>query len=138
MRSECSEPASAASRKYGEAFGLCFQTVDDLLDVTAPSAAATGKPKLSDLRTGVLTAPAVFSVDEDPSLLPIMTKRRHMTKAEVARAASALSGDEPIRRTREMAESFGLRAVQAALEFEPSPYRDGLVGFVRFNLERSR
>ncbi|MFE3450893.1 polyprenyl synthetase family protein [Nonomuraea sp. NPDC059194] len=53
---------------YGERFGLIFQILDDLLDLTAP-AERLGKPAGNDLRQGVYTLPVLHAMAKDPSVL---------------------------------------------------------------------
>ena len=53
----CFEPLQA----YGRHLGLCFQIIDDLLDVTA-SEERLGKPVFSDLREGRLTLPFILAL----------------------------------------------------------------------------
>ncbi len=48
-------------REYGRHLGLCFQIIDDLLDVTA-SEERLGKPVFSDLREGRLTLPFIVAL----------------------------------------------------------------------------
>jgi len=57
-----SEEAVAALGRFGDAVGLMFQIVDDLIDVTQ-SAAHTGKRTGKDAIAGKLTYPAVLGVD---------------------------------------------------------------------------
>ncbi|MEU4545516.1 polyprenyl synthetase family protein [Nonomuraea dietziae] len=65
-RASAEERARMAA--YGERFGLIFQILDDLLDLTAP-AQALGKPAGNDLRQGVYTLPFLTAVAKDPSIL---------------------------------------------------------------------
>jgi octaprenyl-diphosphate synthase len=66
----CFDPAHAPFREpleaYGRHLGLCFQIIDDLLDVTA-SEQRLGKPVFSDLREGRLTLPFILAL---PKLSP--------------------------------------------------------------------
>jgi geranylgeranyl pyrophosphate synthase len=55
--------ARAALAEYGEAFGLAFQIVDDILDRTG-SSEILGKTPGKDLRSGKSTFPAHFGLDE--------------------------------------------------------------------------
>lgn len=61
----CFDPSFAAYfeplRSYGHHLGLCFQIIDDLLDVTA-SEQRLGKPVFSDLREGRLTLPFILAL----------------------------------------------------------------------------
>jgi geranylgeranyl diphosphate synthase type II len=51
-----------ALRRYGDALGLAFQIVDDLLDIEE-SSAALGKTAGKDVAQGKLTFPALFGTD---------------------------------------------------------------------------
>lgn len=53
---------------YGEKFGLIFQILDDLLDLTAPSE-LLGKPTGNDLVQGVYSLPLLWARAADPNLL---------------------------------------------------------------------
>jgi geranylgeranyl pyrophosphate synthase len=61
------ETASA----YGEALGMAFQIVDDVLDVTS---SATGKAQNADLAAGIVTAPLLFASESRPELLPLFAR----------------------------------------------------------------
>lgn len=56
---------------YGMNLGLAFQIVDDLLDFTQ-STEQLGKPAGSDLSKGNLTAPVLFSLEDDEELRRII------------------------------------------------------------------
>jgi geranylgeranyl pyrophosphate synthase len=53
---------SRALADYGRHLGLAFQIVDDILDFTGDRD-RLGKPVGSDLRSGVITLPAIFHLD---------------------------------------------------------------------------
>jgi geranylgeranyl diphosphate synthase type II len=57
-----SEEKLAALRRYGDALGLAFQIVDDLLDIEE-SSAALGKTAGKDVAQGKLTFPALLGTD---------------------------------------------------------------------------
>jgi len=57
-----SDDQLAALRRYGEATGLAFQIVDDLLDIEE-SAATLGKTAGKDVEQGKLTYPALLGVE---------------------------------------------------------------------------
>jgi geranylgeranyl pyrophosphate synthase len=56
----------SAARTYGKLLGQAFQVVDDLLDLTADSA-ATGKPAMNDIREGRITLPVIHALLQDPA-----------------------------------------------------------------------
>jgi geranylgeranyl diphosphate synthase type II len=57
-----SDDQLAALQRYGEATGLAFQIVDDLLDIEE-SAATLGKTAGKDVEQGKLTYPALLGVE---------------------------------------------------------------------------
>lgn len=56
-----------ALTRFGEHLGMCFQIVDDVLDVTA-SDAVLGKPAGNDLVEGVYTLPVIYALAESEEL----------------------------------------------------------------------
>ena len=46
--------------EFGKNFGMAFQLIDDLLDVTSTDA-DLGKPATADLKLGLSTAPVLFA-----------------------------------------------------------------------------
>ena len=60
-------PIARRLERYGEAVGMAFQIVDDILDLVADPA-VTGKTEGSDLRNGVYTLPTILALAVDPEL----------------------------------------------------------------------
>jgi geranylgeranyl pyrophosphate synthase len=69
---------------FGEAIGLAFQLLDDVLDVTGPPE-RTGKPRGADLLDGTLTLPMILARLHDPTLtaLDLREVRTAQDAAEV-------------------------------------------------------
>jgi len=84
------EEALRALQRYGEALGLAFQIVDDILDVTGDER-ELGKPVGSDERRGKATYPALVG----------LSAARRRAEELVERAVAALSvldeGADPLR-----------------------------------------
>lgn len=55
--------------RFGEALGVAFQLVDDVLDYAGEG---SGKSMATDLREGKLTLPLVLAVKRKPELLPLL------------------------------------------------------------------
>jgi geranylgeranyl pyrophosphate synthase len=53
--------------RFGEALGVAFQMLDDVLDVSGPPE-RTGKPRGADLFDGTVTLPLILARRRDPSL----------------------------------------------------------------------
>lgn len=77
------EEALSHLRSYGEAVGLAFQIVDDLLDVEQ-TAETLGKTAGKDLESGKLTYPALLGIEE--------SRRRLVPLVEVALDRAARLG----------------------------------------------
>lgn len=134
-------PERAALRRFGEALGMAFQIVDDLLDYTE-DASVTGKPFGSDLREHKVTLPLIAA-------LPRMGEggRREVTRllqspeptdsqiAEVIMAVSQAGG-------LEYARDRALRLAQLAegeLDLLPaSAAREALRGSIIYVVDRRR
>jgi heptaprenyl diphosphate synthase len=103
-----------ALTEYGNAYGMVFQIVDDVLDLTA-TAAQLGKPAGHDMEEGVYTLPVLRtlatgrpSADELRSLLG-----RPLEAADRDRALEIVRAEDGIERSVEAAREFVGRAVNA-------------------------
>lgn len=64
------EKTISALTDYGEAIGMAFQIRDDILDWQ--KSAETGKAPLQDLRSGVITLPAIYAMEQCPMLAEML------------------------------------------------------------------
>ncbi len=67
MVSDVDEPTLDALTRFGTHLGLCYQIVDDCLDLTATDA-VLGKPVGQDLVEGIYTLPVIYALASDPGL----------------------------------------------------------------------
>ena len=102
---------SAEAFSYGKHLGMAFQLVDDVLDFTG-NAEQMGKPVLSDLGSGVSTAPVIFAREEFPEMEDLAA-RRYSGDGDVGRAAELVARSSGVAHTLEMAEAHTNRALQA-------------------------
>jgi octaprenyl-diphosphate synthase len=129
----------AALRRFGEALGMAFQIVDDLLDYTA-DAADLGKPSGSDLREHKVTLPLIHA-------LPRMSEAERRGVGRLLRSAEP--GDEQITEVisavaraggleyaRERAQRLGQQADAELDLLPPSPARDALRASITYVLDR--
>jgi len=125
---------------YGRHLGLCFQIVDDLLDLTA-SQSQLGKPVFSDLREGKLTLPLILA-------LPTLKSSQRQAIQEVAQGGSfaALSPEElrtwleetgALAASRQVALDFGQKAAALAAQLPASFEREALAAAPWYVLERN-
>ncbi len=95
---------------YGRHIGLAFQIVDDILDFTA-SEEVLGKPAASDLKSGNLTAPVLYALEEKP-YLSVLIEREFAQEGDLDQAIALVHASDGIQRTRELAAFHAQAAVK--------------------------
>ena len=65
------DPTLDALTRFGRHLGMCFQIVDDVLDLTATEE-ALGKPAGQDLLEGVYTLPVIYALRDSPELRELL------------------------------------------------------------------
>jgi octaprenyl-diphosphate synthase len=136
---QASPPEREALRRFGEALGMAFQIVDDLLDYTE-EASVTGKPFGSDLREHKVTLPLIAA-------LPNMSEaeRRAVSRllhspepgdaliAEVIQAVSRAGG---LDYARERALQLAQQADTELDLLQPSAAREALRASITYVIDR--
>ncbi len=114
-----------ALTRFGRAYGMAFQIVDDVLDLVA-TADELGKPAGHDMSEGVYTLPVIRALAGEPGdeLRPLLTD--HMTDDDRDRAVKLVRDGGYIDGAIELAREHAADAVAALGEFEPSSGVDGL------------
>lgn len=120
--------------EYGRHLGLAFQIVDDILDFTE-SSETLGKPAASDLRSGHLTAPVLYALEEQPSLETLIA-REFAEDQDLDRALTIVHETGGIERSRDLARHHAEIARQNLGHLEPSESKDALDGLVDYVLRR--
>ena len=110
------DPVVAALKDYGEKLGLCFQLVDDVLDVTGTEK-ETGKPVGSDLRNGLITAPALHVLEAGGaaglSLAALIKERKVQSDEGVAEALELIRTNGGVEAAFTLANNFGQQGKDA-------------------------
>lgn len=134
------ESIVASLKSYGTNLGVCFQIVDDLLDVTG-NTDQLGKAAGSDLANGVVTAPALFVLegkDASANRLKELIDTRAVVQPEgLTEALAIISKAGGIEKTVKLAEKYA-QAAKANLECLPSStYKDSLAAIADYLLVRT-
>ncbi len=108
---------------FGEAIGLAFQLLDDVLDVTGPPE-RTGKPRGADLLDGTVTLPLIEAMASDPDLASL-DLRTITTASQAAAVCDAIERADALRPVRMRALGFVADA-KALLPKLPGPQRAAL------------
>ncbi|RHY52328.1 hypothetical protein DYB34_003112 [Aphanomyces astaci] len=119
---------------YGRHLGLAFQLIDDVLDYSGQN---TGKPMLADLRAGLATAPVLLAQEEFPVLKELVA-RNFSSEGDIDLAADLVEKSVGLQKSKDLAIAQAELACQAALQFTPSPARDGLVKLAQLVITRTK
>ena len=85
------EPGLDALTRYGHHVGMCFQIVDDVLDITATDD-TLGKPSGQDLVEGVYTLPVIYALEHSASLRELLAQPLDGERLDEARKLAASNG----------------------------------------------
>ena len=65
------EPTLDALTSFGNNLGMCFQIIDDVLDISADEA-ELGKPAGNDIAEGIYTLPLIYAMADEPELRKLL------------------------------------------------------------------
>jgi all-trans-nonaprenyl-diphosphate synthase len=119
---------------YGRHIGLAFQIVDDILDFTG-SVDALGKPAGSDLKSGNLTAPVLYAMEEQP-YLGTLIEREFSQDGDLEQALTFVQNSSGIQRSRELAALHAQSAVKRLDILPHSIPKQALVDLADYVLSR--
>lgn len=119
------EPAATALARFGEAFGMAFQIIDDVLDlVSTPD--LMGKPVGNDLREGVYTLPVIFALQGPNGRALRAALAGGDGEAGVDAVVDAVRADGTVERALTVARRYNDEAVAALAGLPDVPAVEGL------------
>lgn len=119
---------------YGRNLGLSFQIVDDILDFTG-STEVLGKPAGSDLKSGNLTAPAIYALEENAYLAQLI-EREFTSDGDIEQALALVADSHGIERSWDLATHHARIAAENLAALPPSESRDVLADLTEYVLSR--
>ena len=119
---------------FGKNIGLAFQVVDDILDFTGNDK-QLGKPAVSDLASGYLTAPVLYALEENKQL-SVLINRELAEKDDLDDALNIIMNSNAIESSRKLAEDFAMLSKEAIVWLPDSEYKRALMALPEFVLSR--
>jgi all-trans-nonaprenyl-diphosphate synthase len=132
--SDLPETAITELYSYGRHLGLAFQIVDDILDFTS-SDEVLGKPAGSDLKSGNLTAPVLYAMEEHPFLATLI-EREFSEAGDFEQAIHLVEQSSGIQRSRELAASQAKAAISGLQSLPSSAAQQALHDMADYVLRR--
>lgn len=127
--------------RVGDALGMAFQLVDDVIDLEG-AVGGTGKTPLADLRDGKLTWPVIVACENDAELARDLEAYVRVAAADDDERALGLArriqASGALAVTRTYAEHQGERAAAELARVPEGPARDAIALVVRDAIRRSR
>ena len=114
--------------RAGNAIGMAFQLIDDLLDVSGDSA-QTGKPVGIDLRDGNPSLPIVLALPTSPALAAAW-RDDSLTDDALERALAEIRESGALERVRREASGYTESAAASLASLPATPYRDFLEALI--------
>lgn len=128
----------ASLRDYGDALGIAFQIVDDLLDIEGTD--AIGKNRGDDLREGKLTLPVIRAIaaasEEERAFWTRVIARGEVAEEDVERARGILEQRGALEAARAEAEAWVARAKSALAGLPAHPLRAMLLELADYVVAR--
>ncbi|UAW99029.1 polyprenyl synthetase family protein [Halopseudomonas nanhaiensis] len=137
LLADASEAQIEALRQYGDALGVAFQLVDDVLDYSG-DASAMGKNVGDDLAEGKPTLPLIYAMREGtPEQARLV---RHAIQKggleDIGPIREAVESSGALAYTQRMAQQQSDLAVEMLQTLPPSVFRDSLEQLARFAIAR--
>ncbi|MES2549892.1 MAG: polyprenyl synthetase family protein [Pseudomonadota bacterium] len=136
---DASEAQTAALREYGDALGIAFQIVDDMLDYGG-SATVIGKNTGDDFRERKLTLPLIKAVakatPEERAFWTRVIEKGDQNEGDLAQAVVILQRHDAISACRADALAWAAKAKAAVNNLPEHPLRDILAQLADFVVSR--
>ena len=130
-----------AVRRFGEALGMAFQIVDDLLDYTE-DASVTGKPFGSDLREHKVTLPLIAALPRmgasEQRAVSHLLHSPEPSDGQIAEVIAAVTAAGGMEYARERALRLAQQADSELDVLSPSAARDALRASITYVIDRRR
>jgi all-trans-nonaprenyl-diphosphate synthase len=120
-----------SAENFGLNFGIMFQIVDDILNLENNE----DKPFLNDLKNGIITAPVIYAIKENPEIKNCINQehREILDYEKLHRMIIETSG---IKKAKILASEYAQKACKDLSYLDESIYKTSLTNLVKFCLDR--
>ena len=112
MVSNVSADTLDALTQFGQHLGMCFQVVDDVLDVTRTEA-ELGKPAGNDVHEGVYTLPVIYALQSPNAEQLAALLGRKLDKAAVEDVVALVAQPDIVEASMAVARTHATKATEA-------------------------
>jgi heptaprenyl diphosphate synthase len=112
MVSNVSADTLDALTQFGQHLGMCFQIVDDVLDVTRTEA-ELGKPVGNDVLEGVYTLPVIYALQSAPADELTGLLGRKLERSDVERVVALVARPDVVDAAMAVARTHATKATEA-------------------------
>jgi heptaprenyl diphosphate synthase len=110
MVSDVKAPTLDALTQFGHHLGMCFQIVDDVLDVTGTQA-QLGKPAGNDVHEGVYTLPVIYALTSSTELRELLGRK--LDRVDVEHALALVNAPATVEAALGVARTHATKATEA-------------------------
>ena len=137
MLSQVNENVVETMRCFGNAIGMAFQIVDDVLDFTGEQV-TVGKPVANDLRQGLITLPALYYLEDHPDdpEMAVVLRGGYASDENFSRLVNAIRTSGSIERSLQDARRQIARAQDLLSIFPDSLYKRALGEIAAYVVDR--
>ncbi len=137
MVSPASEETIEAMRDFGYQIGVAFQIVDDILDFTGDQN-AVGKPLGSDLLNGLVTLPAIYYAEANPTDADVasLPNGGWTNNDNMTRLVDNIRASDASKKAMLEAEQHIDRALTRLEAMEPCAEREALENLAKYIVDR--
>lgn len=137
MISPVDDSTIEAMRKFGYETGIAFQIVDDVLDYTGEQA-TVGKPVGSDLRSGLVTLPAIYYAEAHPQDEDVksLAEGGWANEERMGRLVDSIRATDAVDKALDEAGNHVEKALRSLEGCESGPERQALENLAKFIVDR--
>ena len=113
---------------FGINFGITFQIIDDILNLENTA----DKPFLSDLKNGIITAPVIYAIEENPEIKEGLENEN----TDYNKLYEMIIATNGIKRARSLAFDYKQKAFKNLSELGDSIYKTSIIELLEFCFKR--